>query len=58
MTMSHREWKWKGYKTWQQVSDILQTTNMFNNGLFGITVSVDDKKSDTNVIVVRILFIL
>lgn len=56
MTMSAREWKRKGYKTWQQVSDILQD-NMFNNGLYGILVGVDEKQSDTNVINVRILLV-
>ncbi|XP_011876235.1 PREDICTED: endothelin-converting enzyme 1-like [Vollenhovia emeryi] len=51
MTMSPREWKRKGYKTWQQVSDVLQN-NMFDNGLYEILVSVDEKKSDTNVITI------
>lgn len=57
MAMSPKEWKRKGCKTWQQVSDILQD-NMFDNGLYGILVSVDDKNSDTNVITVRALFIV
>lgn len=55
MTKSFWEWELKGYKTWQKISDKLQD-NMFFNGLYGILVLVDDKKSDTNVITVRIPF--
>ncbi|XP_011169776.2 endothelin-converting enzyme 1 [Solenopsis invicta] len=51
MTMSPREWKRKEYTKWQQISDILQA-NSFDNGLFGIAVSVDDKNSDSNIIIV------
>lgn len=51
ITMTSREWRWKGYKMWQQVSNLLEK-NMLYNGLYGITVSVDEKKSDTNIITI------
>ncbi|XP_070152530.1 endothelin-converting enzyme 1-like [Polyergus mexicanus] len=51
MTMSPVEWKLKGFKHWQQISDIMQN-NLFDNGLYSIAVMVDDKKSDSNVITI------
>ncbi|XP_029177304.1 neprilysin-1-like [Nylanderia fulva] len=51
IVMSPFEWVSRGPKTWQQVSNILQG-NLFDNGLYGITVMVDDKKSDNNVITI------
>lgn len=56
ITMSSKEWYRRGYKKWQQVSNIMQD-NLFDNGLYQIGVMVDDKKSDSNVIIVGILFI-
>lgn len=55
IAMSPSEWILKGSIIWQQVSDILQK-NLFDNGLYSIAVMVDDKKSDSNVITVCILF--
>ncbi|XP_024875528.1 endothelin-converting enzyme 2-like [Temnothorax curvispinosus] len=48
MTMSPRERK-EYNRTWQEVSDILQN-NMFDNGLYRISVGVNYKESDTNII--------
>ena len=56
MTMSRIEWQLKGVTTWQQISNILQD-NFFENGLYRIKVMEDNKKSDTNVITVCILFL-
>lgn len=54
MAMSVKEWQIKG-KPWQRISDIMMG-NMFSNGLYGIIVQVDDKKSSNHVIFVCILF--
>ena len=56
MTMSRIEWQLKGAATWQEISNVLQD-NFFENGLYRIKVMEDNKKSDTNVITVCILFL-
>ncbi|XP_024875527.1 endothelin-converting enzyme homolog [Temnothorax curvispinosus] len=51
MTMSPGEWERKEYnRTWQQVSDILQN-NVFDNGLYRISITEDNKESDINIII-------
>lgn len=57
MTMSAREWKCrKRHKTWQRVSDTIHD-NLMSNGLYEISVTVDDKNPDINIITVCVFFI-